>query len=269
MLEAFASVGAKRFDLTFTDVAGSKVAFRANRALSELGPALPGILEGAAARKHNVILRPRSSTAALIQLDDLDEKAAGRLRPLSFLILRTSLGNYQAWVAVAEADTDFARRLRKGAGADPTASGATRVSGSMNSKEKYAPAFPRIETLHARPGLLVSRSQLEALGVVASPERQPPTAPRIPRQRGGARGWPSYQRCVDNAPLARAGGRPDISRADFAWCIIALDWGWPVETVAERLLQESPKARENGRGYAIRTVGNAAVALEQRGGRHR
>ena len=72
---------------------------------------------------------------------------------MSFLILRTSPGNYQAWVAVADGDADFARRLRKGAGADLTASGATRVSGSLNFKEKYAPAFPRVETVHASPGL--------------------------------------------------------------------------------------------------------------------
>ena len=69
--------------------------------------------------------------------------AEARLRPVSFLILRTSPGNFQAWVAVADADADFARRLRKGAGADLTGiSGATRVSGSLNFKQKYAPAFP-------------------------------------------------------------------------------------------------------------------------------
>jgi hypothetical protein len=60
-------------------------------------------------------MRPRSSGAALIQLDDLDEQAIVRLRPMSFLVLRTSPGNYQAWVAVADGDADFARRLRKGA----------------------------------------------------------------------------------------------------------------------------------------------------------
>jgi hypothetical protein len=33
MLDAFASVGAQRFDLTFTDTAGDKVGFRGNRPL--------------------------------------------------------------------------------------------------------------------------------------------------------------------------------------------------------------------------------------------
>jgi hypothetical protein len=37
----------------------------------------------------------------LIQLDDLDEATVQRLRPAAFLALRTSPGNYQAWMAVA------------------------------------------------------------------------------------------------------------------------------------------------------------------------
>ena len=101
---------------------------------------LPAILKDAAKRQHNVIVRPRSNSAALIQLDDLGEVAVrSGCGQLSFLILRTSPGSYQAWVAVADADADFARRLRTGTGADLTASGATRVSGSINFKEKYAP----------------------------------------------------------------------------------------------------------------------------------
>src|SRR5205085_8121627 len=127
--------------------------------------------------QHNVIVRPHSAKAALIQLDDLNEAGAERLWPVSFLLLRTSSGNYQTWVAVADANADFARRLRKGAGADPAASGATRVSGSLNFKEKYAPAFPRVETVHARPGLVVARAELEALGVVAPPEKTEPAPP--------------------------------------------------------------------------------------------
>ncbi len=152
MLDAFASVGAERFDLTLTDATGEKVSFRGNRSLGQLRSAIPAILQEAAERQHTVIVRPRSAGAALIQLDDLGEATASRLRPVSFLVLRTSPGNFQAWVAVADADADFARRLRTGTGADLTASGATRASGSMNFKDKYAPTFPRVETVHASPG---------------------------------------------------------------------------------------------------------------------
>jgi hypothetical protein len=266
MLDAFASVGAERFDLTFTDTAGEKIGFRGNRPLGQLRPAMPEILQVAAERRHNVIVRPRSNGATLIQLDDLGEDAAMRLRPASFLVLRTSPGNYQAWVAVTDGDSDFARRVRKGVGADLTASGATRISSSLNFKDKYAPDFPRVETVHASPGHVVTRAELEALGIVAPPEKAAPAAIRSPRARPDARGWPSYQRCVENAPPARGGGRPDISRADFTFCLLAIDWGWCVEETAARLLQESGKAQENGEAYALRTARNAAAAIERRGG---
>jgi hypothetical protein len=49
----------------------------------------------------------------------------------------------------------------------------------------------------------------------------------------GAKGWPNYQRCVENAPQARAGGRPDISRPDFTFYLLAIDSGWSVEEVAD------------------------------------
>src|SRR5438477_2103177 len=124
MLAAFASVGARRFDLTVTEAGGRKVAFRPGRTLDQLRPILPEILQAAAERQHNVIVRPRSGTAALVQLDDLEGAAVARLRPVSFLILCTSPDSYQAWLAVADADADFARRLRRGTGADLGASGA-------------------------------------------------------------------------------------------------------------------------------------------------
>jgi RepB DNA-primase from phage plasmid len=270
MLDAFASVGAERCDLTLTDAAGEKVGFRGNRSLDQLRPAIPAILEEAEEQLHNVIIRPRSSGATLIQLDDLGEDAAERLRPVSFLVLRTSLpSNYQVWVAVADGDADFARRLRKGSGADLTASGATRVSGSRNFKEKYAAlAFPRVETVHANPGRVVTRAELEALGVVAPPEKTAPAATHSSRRRPDARGWPSYQCCLEGAP-EREPGRRDRSLADFTFCLLAIDWGWCVEEAAARLLQESSKAQENGEAYALRTARAAARAIEGRRERRR
>ena len=116
---------------------------------------------------------------------------------------------------------------------------------------------------------MVTRAELEALGVVAPPEKTAPAAIRLSRRRPDARGWPSYQRCVENAPPARGGDRPDISRADFTFCLLAIDWGWSVEETAARLMQESGKAQENGEAYALRTARNAAAAIERRGGRQR
>ena len=81
-----------------------------------------------------------------IQLDDLKADQLPRVAPAVFLTLETSPGNFQAWLALpGSEDKDFARRLRKGTGADATASGATRVAGSLNFKDKYAPDFPRVD----------------------------------------------------------------------------------------------------------------------------
>jgi hypothetical protein len=110
------------------------------------------------------------------------------------------------------------------------------------------------------------RSDLEAIGMVAPRENNvsaPPPA-RAPR-RSGRRGWPSYQHCVQNAPPAHGQKRPDISRADFTFCLLAIDWGWSIEQTAARLMQESVKAQENGEAYALRTAQNAAAAIERRG----
>ena len=71
---------------------------------------------------------------------------------------------------------------------------------------------------------------------------------------------------MDDAPPAHGGNRPDISRADFTFCLLAIDWGWSVEEAAARLMQESSKAQENGEAYALRTARNAAAAIERRGG---
>jgi hypothetical protein len=95
------------------------------------------------------------------------------------------------------------------------------------------------------------------------PAAAPAQPPALGSPRSGSRVWPSYQRCVDHAPPAKEGGRPDISRADFTWCLTALDWGFGVEETAERLMQESGKA------YAQRTARNAGAALERRRGPRR
>jgi hypothetical protein len=209
----------------------------------------------------------------LVQLDDLKPQALEPIRSEAFMILETSAGNFQAWVAVKGAtDPDFARRLRKGTGADPSASGATRTAGTANFKAKYAPDFPIVALHAAQKGHIASVVRLEALGLVSLPETLPTpsaaqesalTVPVTKRARGV---WPSYQYCLDRAPMVHGGDRPDISRADFAWCMTALDWGWNVEDVANRLMEESPKAKENGQAYALLTAQNAAAAVIRRWG---
>jgi len=64
---------------------------------------------------------------------------------------------------IIEHDREFARRVRRGAGADLTASGATKIAGSLNFKDKYAPDFPRVRIRDAQPGRMTSPAELERM----------------------------------------------------------------------------------------------------------
>ena len=268
MLDAFASVGAAHFDVTWTTRAGEKEWFRRSVSLADLGHIMPAMLDRAPANQRNVIVRPHGPNVTFIQLDDIALPNLARLAPAVFLILETSPGNCQAWVAIGgAADKTFDRRLRKGAQADPTASGATRVAGSLNFKDKYAPEFPRVAIHQVNPGRLTTTAELEGFGLVAPVDDSQPQrrAPARSRFGSGTRQWPSYARCVEGAPPNRDKTGPDISRADFVFCMTAISWGWSVDETTERLIMESPKAQENGEGYAARTARNAASAAERRG----
>jgi hypothetical protein len=237
LLQAFASVGVKAFAVTLTDLEGKKLpqGYYSHCSLEQLRHTLGPMLRAATAHQHNVIVRPaKSESVELVQLDDLAEPDLGRLSPVSLVVLRTSPGNGQSWVAVEDATPNFARRLRQGTRADASASGATRIAGS------------RIEILAWHPGHVVSRAALESRELVAPVEAVPFTTSGVARLPAGRRQWPSYPRCVAHAPPVAGGEpRPDISKADFVWCMTALDWGWSRAATAARLIQESRKAQEN------------------------
>jgi RepB DNA-primase from phage plasmid len=246
MLDTFASVGATRFEVTWTDLART----------------MPEILDRAARRHHNVIVRPEGPGVSFIQLDDLTAEKLAPLAPAMFLIIETSPGSFQAWLAMpGKHDKEFARRVRRGAGADLSASGATRIAGSFNFKDKYAPDFPRVMIRAAQPGRMANADELDRLGLVAPPDN---FAPLPPAPSISTRAWPSYAISLDGAPLNREGDGPDRSRADFVWCMTAITRGFGIEETAEQLLEESTKAREYGRDYAHMTARNAALAVERR-----
>jgi hypothetical protein len=128
VLDTFASVGATHFDPTHINIEGEKRGFRPHQTLGQLKNSLPRLFPGATARQNNIIVRPHSDTAQLIQLDGLKAEGLDKVKDVAFLALETSPGNHQAWVAVSglksgEETKEFASRLRKGAGAGPSASG--------------------------------------------------------------------------------------------------------------------------------------------------
>jgi hypothetical protein len=279
MLDTFASVGATHFDLTHTNIDGEKRGFRPTQSLAQIKNSMPKLFPGAAERQNNIIVRPTGDKVHFVQLDDLDAPGLRRVGEAAFLTLQTSPGNHQAWVAVSDLPTpaeakDFARRLRKGTGADLTASGATRVAGTSNYKRKYEPEFPTVTIEDSAPGRIMTPAQLESLGLLAPAEQvfipASGTPARVSRRSEAAiraRKWPNYDRCLQDAPYNQGNSGPDTSRADFTWCMMALDWGFDIPETTAKLMEVSAKAKENGPRYAARTAENAATAVHEKGAR--
>jgi hypothetical protein len=250
--------------LTHTNLDQESRGCRHRQSIEQIKTSLPFLIPSSFRRQNNVILRPHNARgAAFIQLDDLQDQALARVQPVAFMVIETSPANFQAWVAVEGAGKSEARRLRKGTGADESASGATRVAGSANHKRKYAPEFPIVKVTHAQAGRITTVHELDSLGLLA-PADPPRPAPALPKS-GREGKWPSYAKCLANAPMTTGqGDRPDISKADFTFAVIAIDWGHSPDETAARLMQESSKARENGPAYAETTARNAAAAIAER-----
>jgi hypothetical protein len=126
------------------------------------------------------------------------------------------------------------------------------------------------------PGRIVTKEQLEAMGLIAAPEPEitaPAFTARTPQGRTGqqsatrAKVWPDYARSLAGAPPSRDGCGPDRSMADFTWCMRAIDWGWSIEDTAQKLPEVSEKTRERvqlrDEGYPLITAQNAAASVER------
>lgn len=264
MLEVFASVSATAFDITHTNLAGEKRGFRPAQTVEQTRESIQYLVPSAARRQNNVIIRPRSSTHRLVQLDDLPPESAPRVAPVAFLMLQTSTQGVQAWVAIKDAPAGLAARLKESVGADREASGAVRLAGTQNFKEKYAPSFPVVAITEAKPGHAVTADELERLRLLAPPKPAPPPLPfAASRAARRTAKWPDYQRCLDGAPIGSS-GQPKRTSADFVWCKTAISWGHGIEETAAQLLQVSSKARENGEGYALQTAQHAEHAARVR-----
>jgi hypothetical protein len=220
---------------------------------------MPYLLESAPRRQNSVIIRPHQPPAdVLVQLDDLTEEQYERVRPAAFLMLRTSPKGRQAWVCIEGADNkDIARRLRKGTGADPSASVSVRIAGSLNYKPDYAPDFPVVTIEEGRPGHKMTKAQLESMGLLAPEEPRPDLSALRCSDTKEHEGWPDYTRCLEQS-IARGHKR---TSADFTFCCIAIDlYRHSPEATADRLMELSTKAQENGYLYAL---GQATRAAEK------
>ena len=268
MLSLFASAGTHHFDVTVKDDRAKKGSIDRGRTVRGLTLSLPEFLSLSEREKKSIIIRPRAKTP-LIQLDDLTPEAVEKVRELSFIIIETSRGNFQAWVSVTDAGEDTARALKEATGADLNASGAVRVCGSRNYKPEYAPDFPSVRLIEGRPGRTTTMAELEARGLLPPPtpaldsvqkqshHHRPPRAP--PRDYESST-WPDYGECLAHA--RKENGEPDASRADsrFAW--IAARRGFALEAIAAKILAVSEKVKRMpsdaaARKYAERTARRA------------
>jgi hypothetical protein len=85
------------------------------------------------------------------------------------------------------------------------------VAGAANCKRKYEPNFPTVQIVAAQPSMTVTAPELEALNLVAAPDRAAAPTLRVSRRRRG-RKWPSYQQCVEHAPKAHGSDRTSVAR---------------------------------------------------------
>jgi len=280
MLDAFTSVGADRFHVTFINIREEQTDFFKNRTVPSMRynlaawvrrsvtlqpfdlPATDKEPAATVLAGENLIVRPYTPpSVVLVQLDDLEKGQLERVRPAAFLILRTSRKErgYQAWLAVQGGDREFTSRLKRGTGADPSASGSVRMAGTGNFKRAYKEDFPRVAIEEVHPGRILTLAQLENMGL-AAPARPKPILPASPLRcsdRPRRLAWPSYERCLDEA---HARGRKRSS-ADFTFCCIAIDhFKRTPEETAQQLMEVSTKAKENGYDYAI---GQATRAAEK------
>jgi hypothetical protein len=259
MIKAFVSVGCTAFDLSETTIDDGLVSFRAGRnILAMQDTILPYFIPLVWQRKENLIVRPRMPFPdVLAQLDDIGGVQFGRMISSGFLTVETSPGSFQIWIAISGADEIFVRRLIKGVGADVGANGAVRMAGSPNCKPRYAPKFPEVRIIDMELGRIETRENLEDLAApvdsVRTAHPNPVGCPVIQN-----RGWPDYAGCLAGAPDRKNGKGADRSRVDYLWTKWALERGNSPESVGEKLLEVSEKAREEfDRGnndYVFRTV---------------
>jgi len=268
MADAFRSVGVGVFSVTVTDEL-SKTGYKLTRAylprltFDRLTHQMPAMLVKCERERFNLIVRPIPSCAErrLVQLDDLSLDSAELVKQHSFLVLQTSPSNYQAWLALDDANDDTRPRLIERLSADRGANGAVRVAGSRNYKPKYAPDFPVVTLVAIQPGLRTDISHLESaelLAPAAERERIPPHASPLSFPNLQPTKWPDYGRFLRSVKSE--------SEADFRWCLAAMDWGHHPARVKAMLPATSPHAKRDGLRYVGRTVAAALKALSRRRG---
>ncbi len=271
MVTALHKAGTSHVDVTLKDVSGEKVKFQRRVSVEKFRERLDGLLREAERRTLSVIIRPHSRETVLVQLDDLTPENAALVEPYSCCVIETSANSFQAFVALNglrdKNETDVVRRsLIKFSHADSGATGAARLAGSLNVKEKHRRldgSFPRVKLTKVTHGLILTPPELSANGLLqdlppAPPLRPLPSSPKAKRRRA-----PIYAMAV-TAVRPKEDGEVDRSAVDFHYAVVCLDWGFSYEDTVRLLQANSPKAAGRDDDYAERTVTNALRQYEAR-----
>jgi hypothetical protein len=169
---------------------------------------------------------------------------------------------------------EFMRRVREAVGGvDKSASGASRLAGVENWKEKYLPEPPVVAIVQGVPGRVMTAERLQELGLLAEPEPVKLIAPARVSAGNYDRPWPSYQITLSRTRPKKDGSGPDRSLADFNWAMTSCTGGKSIEDTVAKLLEVSENAQQRAargdEGYVRITVENAAAAVAKNWGRNR
>jgi hypothetical protein len=224
-------------------------------------------------RAYSLAVRP-SGERHFWQIDDADAHTARPLKDVAFLIIETSPGNYQIWLALSD-EVDLSdkkqkewwkeqwKRLIRKVGGNGGSWGALRWPGTFNNKPERERdgVRPVVRIVRANRGRVTTLAELEDLGLLAPEIEKPKKVVDIRPRNNTPTQWPSWERELSKSALITSGDRkglPDRSDADFRWCLRALQWGWSEGEVMAELRRVSPKAAAATDHYIRVTVEKAA-----------
>jgi hypothetical protein len=222
-------------------------------------------------RAYSLAVRP-SGERHFWLLDDLNGKQALVLEDIAFLIIETSPGSYQAWVALSdEVDLsdkeqeqwwkDQRRRLIRKVGGNGGSWGALRWPGTFNNKPERERdgVRPVVRIVRANSGRCTTFAELESLNLLAS--ELPPPPPKVEASWGPINlnppvQWPDWNIELSRSSLKKNGERQH-SEADLKWCKRAFEWRWSRSEIKSMLLTVSPRAKDKTEHYIERTLDRA------------
>jgi len=214
----FASVGATRFDVTWTTRAGDKEWFRRGMSLATSTRTLPSMLNSAPSKQRNVIVRPHGPAVTFIQLDDLKAANLARLAPAVFLALENLPRQFPGMAGDGRrGGQGLCPSCAEGHRRRPDRERRNARGWEPHFKDKYAPDFRAWRSARRTEGDGRAPPSLKQLAWSRSRRPRHHRASPLPDydQAPVNRKWPSYARCVDGAPLNHDETGPDISKADF------------------------------------------------------